>query len=116
MNPIELEEQKKRLITALVALIFAFLVIAIVSLLVQPAELEVGQIQVSDVLFDRGNSLYPFTIQNIMWVLFFIGLGELWVRLSRAKNESRQLRYNILPEGEDTMLRAKDLVPIYTAN
>lgn len=115
MSAIESQEQQRRIITAFAAVIFGVLFIAIVSILTTPAELEAGKIHISDVLFDRGNDLYPMTIQNMMWILFFVGLGELWIRLSRAGREASQLKLNILPEGEGVMLRAKELVPIYTA-
>ncbi|MGC1510499.1 MotA/TolQ/ExbB proton channel family protein [Ketobacter sp. MCCC 1A13808] len=113
MNPLELEEQKARVIRALMALLISIVFIAICSLLAPPAEEVTGEMRIPDVLFDRSNPIYPFTIQNIMWVMFFIGLGELLIRLSRANQEASQLHLNILPEEDDTMLRSKDLVPIY---
>ncbi|WP_317932709.1 MotA/TolQ/ExbB proton channel family protein [Halioxenophilus sp. WMMB6] len=113
MNPLELDEQKTRVITALGALLVALVFIGICSFLTPASSAATGEIRIPDVLFDRSNGLYPFTIQNVMWVMFFIGLGELWVRYARASREAQQLRFNILPEGDDTMLRAKDLVPIF---
>ena len=37
----------------------------------------------AEVLLDRntqGFLPYPFTIQNVMWIVFFVGAGELFVR------------------------------------
>lgn len=66
------------------------------------------------VLLDRASSIYPFTIQNAMWLLFFAGLGDLCVRLARGALEMRQMRLGTLPEDDETMLRAQDLGRIYS--
>lgn len=55
---------------------------------------------------------YPFTIQNFMHVLFFVGLGELFVRWRIAVREEAFLRERFLPEDVETLLMAKDLGPI----
>jgi len=55
---------------------------------------------------------YPFTFQNIMHVVFFIGLGDLFVRWRAAIHESAFLQRHFLPEDEQTVLQAKDLGPI----
>ena len=59
------------------------------------------------------NSSYPFSIQNLMWIIFFVGMGELFVRYAEAMSELAQLEEQYLPEDERTMLRAKDLGGIY---
>lgn len=60
-------------------------------------------------------SLYPLSIQNLMWLLFFMGIGELWVRFDRGRRETQQLSRALLPEDDSTMLRSKDLGPVYAA-
>ena len=62
-------------------------------------------------LLDRNSPVftYPFTIQNLMWLIFFGALGELTVRYRRARLEWAQLAKGLLPEDEVTMLRLKDL-------
>ena len=55
---------------------------------------------------------YPFTIQNIMHVVFFIGLGELFVRWRVASRELRFLRVGYLPEDDHAVLTPADLGPI----
>lgn len=86
------------------------IVIAILSV---SLPFEPGEISAGSILLDLGSGLYPFTIQNVMWVLFFIGLGELIVRFERGRGELQQLQRGLLPEDERTMLRAQDLVSIY---
>lgn len=67
--------------------------------------------RIADFLLDRNSPVfpYPFTIQNLMWLLFFGAGGELWVRFERSRLESDQLRRGLLPEDETTMLRIADL-------
>jgi biopolymer transport protein ExbB/TolQ len=59
------------------------------------------------------SDLYPLTAQNVMWVVFMLGLGELFVRWREAQAELRQLRSGYLPEDETTVLQAPDLRQIY---
>lgn len=115
MNTLELDEQKYRMVVALVAIFITILVVGIFSLLLPVTADQTGQIHVGDVLFDRSSGIFPATFQNLMWLMFFIGLGEMWVRHNRSQKELEQLKQNILPEEDDVMLRAKDLIPIYTA-
>lgn len=63
--------------------------------------------------YHQNSILYPFSIQNIMWIIFFIGLSELWLRYLQGHLESYQLSRHYLPEDEKTVLQAKDLGTIY---
>lgn len=67
-------------------------------------------------LFDRGSTVfdYPFTIQNLMWLLFAGGMGEAATRYRRARLETRQIGRSLLPEDDETMLRQPDLGAIRT--
>lgn len=56
--------------------------------------------------------IYPFTIQNIMHVIFFVGLGELFVRWRIAIREKNFLDAHFLPEDDRTVLVSHDLGPI----
>lgn len=55
---------------------------------------------------------YPFTIQNVMHILFFMGLGELFVRWRTGSREYAFLRSGYLPEDDQTVLQTRDLGPI----
>ena len=52
---------------------------------------------------------YPFTIQNMIHLLFFVGLGELFVRARVGSWETAQLHAHFLPEDEADVLRIEDL-------
>jgi biopolymer transport protein ExbB/TolQ len=52
---------------------------------------------------------YPFTIQNMIHLLFFVGLGELFVRARVGSWETAQLHAHYLPEDEASVLRIEDL-------
>jgi len=68
---------------------------------------------VAAILIDRGRSTYPFTVQNLMWLVFALGLGELIVRSRDALAEKAQLRKGYLPEDETTILQAQELRRLY---
>jgi biopolymer transport protein ExbB/TolQ len=55
---------------------------------------------------------YPLTIQNFMHILFFIGLGELFVRWRIGRREMGFLKRRYLPEDEETVLQFADLGPV----
>lgn len=69
----------------------------------------------ADFLLDRNTRTlpYPFTIQNIMWLVFFIGAGELLVRSLETNRERLQIAKGLLPEDEATLLRKQDLGSLY---
>ena len=58
---------------------------------------------------------YPLTVQNVMWVVFALGIGELIVRARAALGERAQLRLGFLPEDETTVLQGPDLRQLYAA-
>lgn len=69
----------------------------------------------ADLLLDRNTRSfsYPFTIQNLMWIVFFVALGELFVRQAAGVGEEDQLQLGLLPEDDETVLRQQDIGPIY---
>lgn len=76
-----------------------------------------GQFYWSAMLLGRGSDSfpYPWTIQNGMWLLFCVALGELRVRFNRSAEELRQLDRSPLPRNDDTVLfrRGADLASLY---
>lgn len=68
---------------------------------------------VASFLLDRGSDIYPFSVQNLMWIVFFVGLGDLWLRLEATRRAQEQLQQRYLPEDEETVLVAGDLAGIY---
>lgn len=65
------------------------------------------------VLLDKGGVGYPFSVQNLMWMIFFLGLSEIIIRYMDAKREGGQLSVGYLPEDETTLLVKANLPPIY---
>jgi biopolymer transport protein ExbB/TolQ len=55
---------------------------------------------------------YTFTIQNLMHIVFFVGLGDLYGRWRIAAREERFLHRQYLPEDDQTVLVSQDLGPI----
>jgi len=52
---------------------------------------------------------YPLTIQNIMTMLFFVCLGDLFVRWTVAERELLHVRMGYLPEDDQTVLQPHEL-------
>ena len=96
-----------RLIALGLSIFFGVLVVSLLSLALSPGEFA------GAFLLDRAGPTYPFTVQNVMWIMFFVGMGELIVRGRQAILEQRQIGMELLPEDETTMLRSRDLGPIY---
>jgi len=91
----------------------AFAAIGVSLLFIGAASL-IPEGRLTVLLFDRPSLHfpYPLTIQNIMHVVFFLGLGELFVRWRAGAREEALLKAGFLPEDEHTVLTPKDLGPI----
>lgn len=55
---------------------------------------------------------FPFTIQNMEHLLFFLALGDLFVRWRVARWEQAFLARGFLPEDDETVLVLEDLGPL----
>ena len=69
--------------------------------------------QAAVILIDRERSTFPLTVQNVMWLVFALGIGELIVRARDAMAERAELRRRYLPEDETTLLQSLELRRIY---
>ena len=67
----------------------------------------------AELLLDRDRPSYPFTIQNVMWIVFFVAAGDLLVRHLAGTREEDQLRLGLLPEDDRTVLRREDIGPLF---
>lgn len=65
------------------------------------------------ILIDRGGLIYPFSVQNCMWVVFCIASGELFIRMRATRLEFKQLGMKYLPTDARVVLQAHDLHDIY---
>ena len=100
-------ETKLRISAVITSLLFGCACIALIT--------QLAEGRVAEFLVDKNSDFfpYPFTIQNTMWLMFFVGIGELLVRLRRALLESRQIEQHLLPENDEAMLRSQDLGQYY---
>ena len=95
-----------RVVTLIVSLLTAVVVIALLTKVLPPSA--------GAILLDINRSTFPFTVQNILWLAFFAGLGELSIRWRAGRLEASQIDRGYLPEDEETVLRpGEDLTPIY---
>ena len=103
-------ELEQRLKVNGVSLLGGIIFIAIMSFIFRHPDSAVGAF-----LLDRHTAslLYPFTIQNVMWLMFWVGCGELWVRFNQARLELQQIAKRYLPEEDEVVLQAQDLGDLY---
>lgn len=71
---------------------------------------------VATMLLDEGRSTFPLTVQNLEWLAFGFGLGELAWRFLEARRERAQLSLGLLPEDESTILQAPELRLLYASS
>ena len=64
-------------------------------------------------MLDKGGVTYPFSVQNVMWTIFFIGFAEIINRFLDARREGSQLSVGYLPEDETTLLMKANLPAIF---
>jgi len=64
-------------------------------------------------LFDFEASYYPFTIQNTMWLIFFIGLAELTYRYLQVRGHKAALSAEYLPTDPQKLLVVDDMKTLY---
>jgi biopolymer transport protein ExbB/TolQ len=93
-----------RPIVAAVAVIFGILLIIVLYLTLPDS--------IANRLLDRAQT-FPFSVQNAMWIVFSIGVGELLIRYMAATAEAKQLSMQYLPEDPRVVLQADDLKGIY---
>lgn len=101
-----MQPSTNRLLTLLISVIAAVLMIALMSRVLPPT--------FAAIALDIKRSSWPFTVQTVLWVVFFIGLGEISIRWRAGRIEEAQLDRQYLPTDDETVLRpGEDLTPIY---
>jgi len=95
-----------RLIIFIVSFLLSLIAIAVMARTLSPLWAEI--------LLDWGRETWPLTVQNVQWVVFFLGLGELAFRWHVTRTEEQEMTRQYLPEDEETVLRpGEDITPIY---
>lgn len=105
--------QPNRLFILLIALLLGAAFIAGLTLLLEPGT------PAAQLLLDYQKTLlpgspfvYPFTVQNLMHLILFAGLGEVYCRWRTAVREHAMLGEQMLPEAYEVVLQAHDLPAI----
>lgn len=93
---------RREWIAVIFSVIISIIVIAVFTVFL-------GKSQIGVMLFGTDSAYYPFTLYNLMYLFFFIGLGQLWVRWLSTYEENVFLkRSGFLPEKADTVLKNDD--------
>jgi biopolymer transport protein ExbB/TolQ len=101
----------QRILVAVICSLAAVLVVIIFNVLPdKPPFEDVGRIAVGKMDDGKGGAKPGImTIQNLTWIAFFIGIGELWLRFQWSRDESAEIARGYLPEDGQTILVADDL-------
>jgi biopolymer transport protein ExbB/TolQ len=96
----------KRITALAISLFSAIVMIAFMTRALPPSA--------ASILLDINRASWPFTVQNVLWLAFFAGLGELAIRWHAGRIEERQLERGYLPLDASTVLRpGDDMTPIF---
>lgn len=95
--------------TTIVAEVTTIVIIAILSV-----TLPYGSVAAEMLLDHHEHSIfpYPFTIQNVTYLIFAAGMADLYVRWRTALHELAFLKQRLLPEDDSAVLQIADLGPI----
>ena len=98
-----MNETSKRLSVAVVMIVVSVIVILGLNSIVSK-ELAVRLFATPD-----WADSYGFTIQNMMWGMFFVTLGELGLRMIESQEIDKGLKKKYLPEDNHTVLDSSDM-------
>ncbi len=95
------ESSKNNWLALLISVIIAVVFIGVLTIFI-------GGTRAGDLLIgETGMAVYPFTLQNIMFVFFYIGLGQLVVRWMSTSRENVFLKdMGFLPTNEKDSLNS----------
>lgn len=102
-----MEDYKKRLIIAGSMLVLSIIVIYVIYIL------DIEEATKSMLIgYDSEEEAF-FTIQNMMWVMFLLGFGELLHRLLISMEIDKGLKQAYLPEDDTSILELKEMPVIF---
>jgi len=106
-----------RPLTAVIALLSGAGAIALMTVLLKPdpSAAEAG-INAAKILLDYLPSppfVYPLTIQNLMWLAFFLTFGELLRRYLLLRTQEWELHTHYLPEDDQAVIGGGDLAGLF---
>ena len=55
----------------------------------------------------------PFTMQFYMWLIFFVGIGDVLEKISETKEMKKANNDSLLPDGDEILYTASELIPLY---
>lgn len=102
-------ENRLRFLVITIAVTLALIVILLCN--VVPMNERMARFLVDKQEGDGGINI--FAAQNFMWIAFFWGLGELFVRYLLSRQAEKELNYNMLPTDDSSILIKQDMPRIH---
>jgi len=102
---LDIGKTRARLVLALSMVLLSTIVIIMIS--------SFNDESIKVLLLDYKAGYYPFTIQNVMWIFFFLGIGELLYRYMQARFTLGTLGLHLLPEEENEILTKTETKELY---
>lgn len=103
-------ERNERIVAHAMAFLAVVVLLAVLKVVLPNASSQEPS-QLSAILID-GDSSSPITVHTFMWISLFAGFAELWVRLSAAVAEEKQLGRGYLSVGHEDLFDKSDLEEI----
>lgn len=97
-----------------IRILIAAVMVVIAILVILGLESIITDMTIDNRLFGKNSweDNYGISIQNLMWVFFFLGFGELLFRIMETNKIRTGLKKSYLPEEEHILLDLMDLAPI----
>ncbi|NWK54079.1 MotA/TolQ/ExbB proton channel family protein [Verrucomicrobiaceae bacterium N1E253] len=99
----------ERLLTAIIAIMLGIVTVVVLNL-----SLTGGETAAMLLINKSDNALVWVSEQALMWMFFYLGLGELVLRFLASSKEGKQTKRNLLPEEDSVILTSKELPAVYT--
>jgi len=105
-----MKEYQQRSLIAIAMIIFGVVVVVILNVFINDTFLKARIIG-----FDIETGSYIYSIQSMMWIVFFIALGELLYRVLFIKRNEKIFQKSYLPEDDYAMIEVSELAEISKA-
>ena len=102
-----MQVKRTRILFLAGSICFALICIIILHVIFYSLDGRLGKL-----LIGTNSTLYPFSIQNILYLCFVIGMGELGYCYKSCLFEERLFKIKLLPESDEVVLSLSDVLEL----